>query len=107
MQAVCQGDNHEISKLLPLLTAIINKSMIEPVMTESSVEDATIMSLLKRSGLENEDTKNYRPLRNIPSISKLTRKALTRRTAMHMQNNDCTTLPSLLIEEIIRQKVLC
>ena len=44
---------------LPLITAIVNKSMTESV-TPSSLKRATIMPSLKRSTLEEKDVKRYR-----------------------------------------------
>jgi len=65
-----------VDQLLPLITAIIKRSMDESVML-LCLKRATISPLLKRSGLDNEDMKNYRPLSNLPFISKLIEKVVS------------------------------
>ena len=68
-----------IDQLLPLVRAFINKSMTKSVMP-SYLKRATIMSLLKKSALEKEDMKYYRPISNLPFISKLIEKVVARHT---------------------------
>ena len=47
-----------IDQLLPVITAIISKSVTESAMP-SCLKPATIMPLLDKSGLQKEDVKNY------------------------------------------------
>jgi len=49
---------------------------------------ATISPLLKRSGLDKEEIKNYRPISNLPFISKLIEKVVARRIEEHLEHND-------------------
>jgi len=48
---------------------------------------ATIPSLLKRPGLFKEEVKNNRPISNLPFISKLIEKVVSRRIE-HLEQND-------------------
>ena len=47
----------------------------------------TIISPLKRSGLDKEDVKNYCPIYNLPFISKLIEKVVARRIEEHLERN--------------------
>ena len=49
---------------------------------------ATITLLLKRSGLDKDEMKNYRPISNLPFIFKLIEKVLARRIKEHLEHND-------------------
>ena len=49
---------------------------------------ATISPLLKRSGLDKEEMKDYRPISNLPFISKLIEKVVGRYIAEHLEHND-------------------
>jgi len=98
-----QGDcNHQVSEhvmwlgstahlvfeeFLPLITAIINKSGDESVMS-LCLKRATTTLLLKRSGLDQEDMKNYRPISNLHFIIKLIEIIVTRRIEEHLEHND-------------------
>jgi len=62
-----------VDQLLPLITAIVNSSMDESVMP-LCLKRAIIIPLLKRSGLDKEEMKNYRHISNLPFISKLIEK---------------------------------
>ena len=44
--------------------------------------------MLKISGLDKEEIKNYRPISNLPFISKLIEKVIPRRIEEHLEHND-------------------
>ena len=69
----CHTPVEMLPRILPLITAIISKSMTESVMP-SSPKQATIMPLLKRSELEKKDMKNYQPISKLCFVSKLVEK---------------------------------
>jgi len=48
----------------------------------------TITPPLKRSVLDKEEMKNYRPISNLPFISKLVEKVVARRVEKHLADND-------------------
>ena len=53
----------------------------------SCLKRATITPLLKRSGLDEEHVKIYRPISNLRFIPKLIEKVVARRTEEHLEHN--------------------
>ncbi|KAK2145403.1 hypothetical protein LSH36_685g02020 [Paralvinella palmiformis] len=76
-----------VDQHLPLITAILNSSMDESVMPWC-LKRATITPLLKRSGLDKEEMKDYRPISNLPFISSLIENVLAMRIEEHLDHND-------------------
>ena len=72
--------------LAPVITSIVNLSLTEhevpPVLKE-----ALITPLLKKPTLDQELLKNYRPVSNLPFISKLIERVVAIRLQNHMQEN--------------------
>jgi len=64
--------------VLPVLTDIVNKSLSEGKMP-SSLKEAVLRPLLKKPGLDSEVLKNYRPISNLPFLSKLIEKVVAAR----------------------------
>ena len=56
--------------LLPVITDIVNRSLDEAFMP-NSLKTALIIPLLKKPNLNPEDLNNFRPVSNLPFISKL------------------------------------
>ena len=48
---------------------------------------ATVTPLLKKTGLNVEEYKNYRPVSNLPFLSKLTEKVVVEQLNDHMNSN--------------------
>jgi len=71
-----------VDQLLPLIKFIVNRSMDESVMS-LYLKRATIISLLNRPGLDKEEMKNYRPISNLPFISKLIEKVVASEIEEH------------------------
>jgi len=65
-----------VDELLPLITAFVNRSMDESVMP-LCLKRATITPLLKRSGLDKEEMKNYCLISNLHFICKLLETVVT------------------------------
>ena len=76
-----------VYQLLPLITAIVNRLMDESVLL-FCLERATITQLLKISGLDKDDMKNYHSISNLPFISKLIERAVARRIEEYLEHND-------------------
>jgi len=76
-----------MDQLLPLIIAIKNRSMDESMMP-LCFKLATITPLLNRYGSDEEEMKNYRPISNLPFVSKLIEKVTPRRIADHLEHND-------------------
>lgn len=69
--------------LLPTLTKIVNTSLSSASMPQS-LKSATVTPLLKKPSLNGEDLKNYRPVSNLPYLSKLIEKIVVKRLNIHM-----------------------
>jgi hypothetical protein len=70
--------------LISLITAIINKSL-ETSTVPSSFKSALVRPLLKKKGLDREILKNYRPVSNLPFVSKLLEKVVSVRLDTHLE----------------------
>ena len=72
-----------LETLLPTLTNIVNASLSSATVPRS-LKSATVTPLLKKASLDNEDFKNYRPVSNLPYLSKLIEKVAVKRLNTHM-----------------------
>jgi hypothetical protein len=73
--------------LLPSLTQIVNASLMQGNVP-SSLKKGLVRPKLKKNGLDREEMKNYRPVSNIPFISKIMEKAVAHQITDHMILND-------------------
>ena len=74
-----------IEEVLPLITMIINMSLTSSTMPQS-LKIAIITPILKKVILELI-TKNYRPVSNLPYLSKLVEKVVASRLLSHQKQN--------------------
>ena len=75
-----------IDTLLPLITEVINASIRECEFHDSW-KLAVVQPLLKKSGLATIPS-NYRPVSNLPFISKLTEKCVLEQLTAHFDSHD-------------------
>ena len=73
-----------MDQLLPLITAIVSRSMDESGMP-LCLKRATIAPLI---GLDKEDMKNYCTISNLPFISMLIKQVVARRIEKHLGDDD-------------------
>ena len=66
---------------------MINRSLAEGVMP-SSLKCSAVTPLLKEAGMDEEVMSSYRPISNLPFLSKLKEKVEVRRIEHHIQIND-------------------
>ena len=69
--------------LVPLITRIINESLLSGV-----VKEAVVVPLLKKHGLDCNNLKNFRPVSNLPFISKLLERVVLRQLQQHLFDNN-------------------
>ncbi|XP_063069010.1 uncharacterized protein LOC134460561 [Engraulis encrasicolus] len=69
--------------LSPLLTNIINTSLLTGIVP-NSLKIAAITPVLKKTGAAADDFKNYRPISNLPFISKLLERTVALQLQEHM-----------------------
>ena len=74
---------------LPVITRIINQSLLEGSM--DGIKWAVLDPLLKKEGLDSELMNNYRPVNNLPFMSKLTERVVCARLDDHMSKNNLHT----------------
>ena len=72
---------------LPPLLNIINTSFKEGKFPKC-LKTAIVTHLLKKTSLDTEQLKNYRPVSNIPFLSKVLEKIAVKRLLNHLQSND-------------------
>ena len=72
---------------IPYLVAIVNNSFKEGLFP-SALRTAVVRPLLKKDNLDRNTMNNYRPISNIPFISKLMEKVAVSRVVEHLSNNN-------------------
>ena len=73
-----------LDQFLPIITRIINAPVSEQSMP-SSLKNAFVKPLLKKPSLDQNQLKNYRPVSNLPYISK---RVVANRLTQHMSDNN-------------------
>ena len=76
-----------IDPLTPLITRIINASINEATVPHS-FKVAHIRPLLKKKSLNKQVLKNYRPVSNLPFISKILEKVIAEQFEQHVAQNN-------------------
>ena len=75
-----------IAELVPTITDIVNMSLRDFLMPKS-LKTALIRPLLKKTGLDSDILKNYRPVSNLTFISKVIEKVVSGRLNEHLIKN--------------------
>jgi hypothetical protein len=72
--------------LVPIITCIINLSLSTGVVPDR-FKQALVTPLLKKAGMDQNVLKNYRPVSNLPFISKILEKVVLSRLVEHLAVN--------------------
>ena len=72
-----------LDTLLPVLTSIMNNSLVSGVMPEA-LKQAMVKPLLKKDNLDPEMLSNYRPVSNLPFLSKVIERAAASQLLQHV-----------------------
>ena len=75
-----------LDELLPVLTKITNSSIMSGVFP-NCLKSAIVRPHLKKPSLSNNEFKNFRPVSNIPFVSKIIEKSVTSQVNRHMEEN--------------------
>ena len=67
-----------VNNVLPVITAMVNKSLNE-MSVPISFKQAIVRPLFKNPGLDMNNLKNYRPVSNLPFVSKIIEKVVASR----------------------------
>jgi hypothetical protein len=73
--------------LSPIITTIVNTSL-ESSTVPQSMKNAIVRPLIKKSSLDANHLKNYRPVSNLTFTSKITEKAVDFQLSNHLVEND-------------------
>ena len=73
--------------LLPTITNIINTSLTTGIVPPD-LKTAIIKPLLKKPSLDKNLLKNYRPISNLPFLSKILEKVILHKLLSHLQENN-------------------
>lgn len=85
-------DNLDV--MLPIITHIINSSLLSGTVS-CDLKTAVVKPLLKKPSLDNNVLKNYRPVSNLPFVSKILEKVVLEQLLSHLDaNNLCNPLQS-------------
>ena len=72
--------------LSPIITHIVNSSILNGVMP-SCLKTAIVIPRLKKNGLDCDDLKNFRPISNLPFLSKVIEKVVASQLIDHMDRH--------------------
>ena len=75
-----------LDTLGPLITSIINASLSTGVFPKQ-FKEAVVTPILKKSGLNCNELKNYRPVSNLPFLSKVLEKIVLAQLKIHLSRN--------------------
>ncbi|KAK2172336.1 hypothetical protein NP493_968g00004 [Ridgeia piscesae] len=76
-----------INELLPIVSHIVVTSLQSSVMPEK-YKTSYISPLLKKTGLNPESLLNYRPISNLPFISKVIERVVAKQLTVYLQEHD-------------------
>jgi hypothetical protein len=73
--------------IAPFITKLVNLSLSSGIVP-SIFKRASIIPLLKKSGLDASDTKNYRPISNLSVLSKLLERVVAQQLVTYLNTNN-------------------
>ena len=77
---------NSLPELLPYITYVINESLLSGIVP-SCYKNALVKPLIKKSGLDFNVLKNFRPVSNLPFLSKILEKVVLKRLILHLDLN--------------------
>ena len=80
-------NKHVLYTVLPTLTSMINSSITSGVFPEC-LKQAQVTPLIKKQGLDANDFKSYRPISNLPFLSKVIEKVISHQINRHLSENN-------------------
>ena len=78
---------HCIDSIAPIITRIVNLSLSSGVFSKQ-LKSALVKPLLKKSNLDPNDLKNYRPISNLSFLSKLLERIIAARLSSHLLSHN-------------------
>ena len=78
---------HCMDDLVPLITLIINESLMSGTVP-LQFKEAIVVPILKKHGLDCNTLKNFRPVSNLPFVSKVLEKVVLSQLQEHLNDNN-------------------
>ena len=78
---------HCIDSIAPIITRIVNLSLSSNVFSKQ-LKSALVKPFLKKSNLDPNDLKNYRPISNLYFLSKLIERVIAVRLSSHLSSHN-------------------
>ena len=78
--------SHNKELLIPYLTNLVNTSLMNASM--DGLKEAVVTPILKNHKLDPNSMSNYRPISNLPFVSKLIERVVLKQLNFHMLNNN-------------------
>ena len=75
-----------VNNVLPVITAMVNKSL-NGISVPTAFKQAIVRPLLKKLELDMNNLKNYRPVSNLPFVSKIIEKVVASRIEDHLDKH--------------------
>ena len=79
--------SHCIDSIAPIITRIVNLSLSSGVFSKQ-LKSALVKPLLKKSNLDLNDLKNYRPISNLSFLLKLIERVIAARLSSHLSSHN-------------------
>ena len=76
-----------LNDIIPLITRIINTSLTSGTVP-SQFKQAIVTPILKKKNLDNNHLKNYRPISNLPFLSKVLERVVLNQLQNHLHSNN-------------------
>jgi hypothetical protein len=76
-----------LDEIVPIITGIINQSLITGIVP-ASFKEAVVTPLLKKANLDPHMMENYRPVSNLPFVSKILEKVVHHQLLDHLNQHD-------------------
>ena len=73
--------------MLPVITDIVNR-FLDEAFIPNPLKTALTIPLLKKTNLDTEDFKNFRPVSNLPFVSKLIEKSVSIQLVQYIDDNN-------------------
>ena len=78
---------HCVDSIAPIITRIVNLSLSSGVFSKQ-LKSALVKPLFKKSNLDPNDLKNYRPISNMSFLSKLRERVIAARLSSHLSSHN-------------------
>ena len=75
-----------LDKIIPIVTGVMNKSLSSGIVPHC-FKHALVKSLLKKAGLNPNCLKHYRPVSNLPFLSKVLERIVLKQFLQHLQSH--------------------